>query len=156
MTAKAAALFAGAVAAVAALALIETWTWPAKAALYPRAVGVPLLALAVAEAVLTLASRRDRSGSPAADLALFADVPPEVTARRARSVLAWMLGLYAAVAVVGAGAAVPLFVYAYLRRQAAASRFGSLAAALCAWAVFTLLFVTLLRVPFPPGWVWGR
>ncbi|MDR7481106.1 MAG: tripartite tricarboxylate transporter TctB family protein [Armatimonadota bacterium] len=149
------AVFATAVALLAAWALAETASWPIKTALYPRVIGVPLLALAAAEAVLCLRRQDDAHPREAMDVELSRDVPPAVALRRTLTMVAWMGGFFLAIALVGFPRAVPLFVFAYLRGQAREGWAVSLAMPVLAWLGFWLLFVRLLHLPFADGWLWG-
>lgn len=88
-------------ALLAAWALAETASWPIKTALYPRVVGVPLLALAVTEAVLCLRRQDDTDPREAMDVELSRDVPPAVALRRTLIIAAWMGGFFVAIVLVG-------------------------------------------------------
>jgi hypothetical protein len=145
--------FSGGVALAALWALAQTAGWPAKAALYPRAVGIPLFLLAVAETLLSLRGRAEPEAATM-DVALSADVAPDVARRRTLATAGWLVGFYLAVLLVGFPVAVPAFVLGYLRAQA---REGwPLALLLTAGATggFHLLFVRLLHVPFAEGLLW--
>ncbi|MDR7484906.1 MAG: tripartite tricarboxylate transporter TctB family protein [Armatimonadota bacterium] len=146
-------LFAGGVTLLAAWALAQTTGWPIKTALYPRVVGIPLLALAIAETVLSLRGREDERHE-AVDVTLSTEVPPRVAGRRTAAVITWMGGFYLGVLLIGFPRAVPLFVFAYLRGQAGESWITALLLAASAWLGFTLLFVNLLHIPFADGILW--
>ena len=92
-------LFTGAVALIGAWALVETVGWPIKTALYPRAVGIPLLILAAAETVLSLRGKEAAGAGEAMDVALSEEVPPDVAVRRTAAILIWTGGFYLAVAL---------------------------------------------------------
>jgi hypothetical protein len=147
-------LFAGAIALLAAWALLQTVGWPIKTALYARAVGIPLLILAIAETLLCLRGEEETEAREAIDVALSASVPPDVAARRTTVIVAWMVGFYVAVILIGFPRAVPLFVLAYLRGQAKESWILSLLLPALAWLGFYLLFVRLLHLPFADGLLW--
>lgn len=146
-------LFSGGVALAAAWALVQTAGWPAKAALYPRAVGIPLLLLAASETLLSLRGREE-SEAVAMDVALSADAAPDVARRRTLVAVAWLVGFYLAVLLVGFPVAVPAFVFGYLRAQAREGWPGALALTAGATLGFHLLFVRLLHVPFAEGLLW--
>jgi hypothetical protein len=129
--------FSAGLALAAAYAVYAALHWPPKAALFPLTMGVPLLALALAQVVLDL---RD---PPAAT--------PAPASRRACAVFAWMVLFIALVLLVGFPIAVPVFVFSYL---SIASREGwvlSAALAAAAWGAFHLLFQRLLHFPFESG-----
>jgi hypothetical protein len=130
-----AALFSGALAAAAAYAVLTALKWPAKAALFPLTMGIPLLVLALAQTVVDL---RD---------------PPMIDApgRRGLAVFAWMGGFIALVLMAGFPAAVPIFVFSYLMTETRERWWLAIALALAAWGFFHLLFERLLHFPFEPG-----
>jgi hypothetical protein len=130
-----AAVFSGALAAAAAYAVLTALKWPAKAALFPLTMGIPLLVLAVAQTVVDL---RD---------------PPVVDSpgRRGLAVFAWMGVFIALVLLAGFPAAVPVFVFAYLVAESRERWWLAIALALGAWVSFHLLFERLLHFPFEPG-----
>jgi predicted Kef-type K+ transport protein len=147
-------VFTAAVAAVAAWALLQTAGWPIKTALYPRAVAIPLLALAVAETVLSLRCPVDREEAEAVDVVFSDATSPQVAARRTAAVLAWIGGFYLAIMLIGFPRAIPLFVFGYLKGQGKESWWLSVLLAALAWAGFDLLFVRLLHTPFADGLIW--
>lgn len=130
-----AALFSGALAAAAAYAVLTALEWPAKAALFPLTMGIPLLVLAVAQTIVEL---RD---------------PPMVDAlgRRGLAVFAWMGVFIVLVLFAGFPAAVPVFMFAYLLTESRERWWLAIGLALAAWGFFHLLFERLLHFPFEPG-----
>ena len=130
-----AALFSAALAGVAGFAVYTALRWPPKAALFPLVMGIPLLALAVAQLAVDLRER------PAA--------APE--ARRAWGILAWMVAFIVLVLLLGFPLAVPVFVLAYLVTSGRESWLLSVVFAAAAWAAFYLLFQRLLHFPFEDG-----
>ena len=150
---RARALFALFFAAVAAYAALSAIHWPFKAALFPLAMGIPLLLLALAQLFLDLRGKVEASDGPAMDLAFSADVPPEVARRRTVAIFAWIAGFILLVLLLGFPVAVPLFMFSYLTLQSSAGWWLSLALTAAAWGFFHGLFERLLRLPFEPGWV---
>jgi hypothetical protein len=137
-----AAAFSTGLALVAAYAVLTAARWPPKAALFPLAMGIPLLVLALAQGVMDW----------------LAASPPEEAPQETRaaiSILAWMAGFIALVFLVGFPLAVPLFIVGYLLLQAREPWFLSVALALIAWGAFYLLFQKLLHFPFDSGWLTG-
>ena len=132
-----AALFSLGLAIVAAYAVYAALSWPAKAALFPLTMGIPLLALTVVQTVLEL--RAPSAGEAAAG------------ERRAYAVFAWMGAFIVLVLLGGFPIAVPIFVFLYLVMQSREKAGLSIALAGAAWAAFYLLFVRLLHFPFEDG-----
>jgi hypothetical protein len=147
------ALFTLGIAAVAACAVASASAWPAKAALFPLVMGIPLLALALVQLVLDLRRRPATAEAPALDLAPAADVAPELARWRTLAIFAWMAGFIALVVLAGFPLAVPLFTFAYLALQDDVGWGLALALAAAAWAFFHAVFERLLRLPFEPGLV---
>ncbi len=147
-------LFSGAVALLAAWALAETVGWPIKTALYPRAIGIPLLVLAGAETLLSLRRDDQAHAGGAMDFALSEEVAPGLAARRTIGMIAWIGGFYLAVILIGFPRAIPLFVFAYLKGQGKEAWIISILLPALAWLGFDLLFVRLLHIPFAGGLLW--
>ena len=142
MRASGAAVFSAGLAAAAAYAVSTALRWPPKAALFPLVMGIPLLALALAQLVIDLREPQRPEGPPGA-------------ARTALAILAWMAGFIAVVLLIGFPLAVPLLIFAYLRLAGRESWPLSIALAAAAWGVFHLLFQKLLHFPFESGLLIG-
>jgi hypothetical protein len=130
-----AALFSLGLALVAAYAVYAAMRWPAKAALFPLTMGIPLFALA---AVQTFAELRE----PAIGAGPLG---------RVVVVFAWMAAFIALVLLAGFPIAVPLFVFFYLVMESREKLGVSLVLAAAAWGAFHLLFERLLHFPFEAG-----
>ena len=133
-----AVLFSAGLAAVAAYAVYAALRWPPKAALFPLVMGIPLLVLAVAQVTLELR-------------AAAAPAEPTGTGRRVLAVFAWMVGFVALVLFGGFAAAVPIFVFLYLRLDSREGWLLSGMLAAAAWGFFHLVFQRLLHFPFEAG-----
>ena len=131
-------LFSAALAVIAAYAVYAALRWPPKAALFPLVMGIPLLMLTVAQVILELRA---------------APAPAEAAGagRRALAVFAWMAGFVALVLLAGFAAAVPIFVFLYLRLDSREGWLLSGALAAAAWGFFYLVFQRLLHFPFEAG-----
>ena len=118
--------------------------WPWKAALFPLVIGIPLFAMALAEALWVLFGS---TPEPAEGTELAAASP-------GRAVLvggAWMLAFFAAIILLGFPIAVPLFVLLYLKLQGGEGWVLSIVITAAVWGVFYGLFDALLHLPFPSG-----
>jgi hypothetical protein len=118
--------------------------WPWKAALFPLAIGVPLFAMALAEAMWVVLGSTEQ---PAEGVELAAHAP-------GRAVLvggAWMLAFFLAIILLGFPIAVPLFMLLYLRLQGGERWIISLVITAAVFGVFYGLFDALLHLPFPAG-----
>ena len=153
MRISAASVFSLFLAAVAAYAVVSASAWPVKAALFPMVMGIPLLVLALVQLILDLRGKTGPAEGPAMDLALSADVAPEIARRRTIAIFAWMAAFIVLVLLIGFPLAVPLFMFSYLMLQSAAGWWRSLALTAAAWGFFYGLFERLLHFPFGSGLV---
>ena len=124
--------------------------WPWKAALFPLVIGIPLFCLAVAEGLWTLFGKAPVQEGEAKDFQLSVG---KNAARRTAVAAGWILGLFAAIVLLGFPVAVPLFVFLYLRLQAKESWRVCILMTAAVWGVFYGLFDALLHLPFPAGWL---
>jgi hypothetical protein len=134
---------------VAGYGVLAAWDWPTKAALFPLAIGIPLFCLAAVEAVWALRGTGQKA-SEAKDFQLSVD---DKSTWRTGVAVAWMLGFFAAIVLLGFPLAVPLFVLLYLRLQGGEGWLLSIVMTLAVWGVFYGLFDRLLHLPFPAGWI---
>ena len=124
-------------------AVFAATAWPWKAALFPLVIGIPLFSLAATELMWALFGTAEE---PVAT--------DSVGQRRVALVAAWMLGFFAAIALLGFPIAVPLFVFLYLKLQGREGWVMSIVLTAGVFAVFYGLFDALLHLPFPTGWFW--
>ena len=122
---------------------------PWKAALFPLAIGIPLFCLAAAEALWVLFGANETQ-TEAKDFQLTTG---KDSMRRTAIAFAWMLGFFAAIALLGFNIAVPLFVVLYLKIQGREGWPVTIVLTLAVWGVFYGLFEMLLHLPFPAGWL---
>ena len=103
--------------ALSAWAVVSAFGWPWKAALFPLAIGIPMFLLAGAEVLWVILGSAHRGGTK--DFQLSQHLPARVTLRRTASVMAWTLGFFAAIVLLGFQIAVPLLVFPTSRLRAA-------------------------------------
>lgn len=151
MQPRLAALFSLFVILFAVWGVLATLGWPLKTAFYPRAIGLPLLALAAAEFILTMRGAPESTASGAMDIELSSGVSAPVALRRTIGIFAWIGGFLASIVLLGFPVAIPLFVFAYLRGQAREGWLTTLVLVAIAWFAFTAIFVRLLHLPFVEG-----
>ena len=134
---------------VSGYGVVAATAWPWKAALFPLVIGIPLFALAAAEALWTLFGT-DPANDEARDFQLSMG---KDTLRRTLTAAGWIFAFFAAIVLLGFPIAVPLFVFLYLKLQGREGWGISIAITLGTWAVFYGLFDLLLHLPFPAGWL---
>ena len=145
------AFFSLCVMALAACAVLAARQWPVKAALFPLATGIPLLVLATAQLLMDARGDAEGRSGPMLDLALSADVPPDVARRRTLAIFSWIAGFILLVFLIGFPLTVPVFVFAYLAHQRDLSWRLKLGLTAGAWGFFHGLFERLLQLPFEAG-----
>jgi hypothetical protein len=137
--------------ALSAWAVVSALAWPWKAALFPLVIAIPVFCLAAAEVVWLLFGSTPRSD--VMDFQLSADLPEKVRHQRTLVAIGWIVGFFVAIVLLGFPAAVPLFVFLYVKIQGREGWGLSLIFTLAVSALFYALFDRLLHVPFPDGWI---
>jgi len=141
------------VALIAGYALYSAIDWPLRTALFPRLIGVPLLALALIEMGLSAFGTEKQREGHAVDFELTADIDPVVARHRTLAIIGWIFGFFILILLVGFPVGVPVFVFSYLK-FAGKERWGlALVLTAFAWLLIEGLFDGLLHIPFPDGWI---
>lgn len=135
---------------VSGYAVFAATAWPWKAALFPLVIGIPLFCLAATELLWAFFGAAPQNAP--SELELSND---PVARRRVLRVTGWMLGFFAAIALLGFPIAVPLFVFSYLKLQGGEGWAMTIVLTVAVAAVFHGLFDALLHLPFPTGWLWS-
>jgi len=143
--------FALVLMAVFAYATVTALSYPEGAKLFPLAIAIPSLVLAVVLALISLRAR----GIPVAPSTPDPDDDPTLTAeartRRTGEIALWILGIFVAVYLLGFLVAIPISAAAYLRFAARESWVTSGAVAGVCWLLVFGIFDRLLHLPLPPG-----
>jgi hypothetical protein len=129
-------------------ALWQSRTFGTRAGLFPWAVIVPGLALAVVQLVRDATGRRDPEGGPAYRQP---GIPAALARRRTAEIAAWIVGMLLAIWLIGFAGATLLVTLLYLRIGAGERWPISLAVSAGGFLVVYGLFQRALGVPFPPG-----
>src|SRR4051812_7507502 len=140
-----------AVMLLAAWGVFSAWSWPAKAALFPLVISIPLFLLGAAEVLWVLLGSQAQAA--ASDFKLSDHLPKDVALRRTAVAAGWILAFFAVIVLFGFGIAVPLFVFVYLKVQGKAGWIFSVVFTAGVWGFFYGLFDLLLHLPFPDGWI---
>jgi len=137
----------------------EARDWRLQARLYPWAVGIPMLVLAVTHLIWELRGANGKPATQAAavpvDVQFTQGADPAADRRRAINIFCWIFGFFAGIWLLGFNIAVPLFVFLYLKVRSGEGWVLSSALTGAAWLLFWGLFVWLLRLPFPDGVVFS-
>jgi hypothetical protein len=142
-------------ALIASYVLYSSYGWPLRTALFPRLIGIPLLFLAVLEMGLSLFGTEKQGEGPAVDFQLTTEVEPRVAHRRTFAILAWTLGFFGLILLVGFPVGVPVFVFFYLKVAGKEGWLLTILFAALSWLFVEGLFIRILHVPFPEGWIFS-
>ena len=129
--------------------------WRLQARLYPWAIGIPMVVLAVIQVILDLKGIKAKESSDATpvDFQFTKEIDPVTAKKRAIVMFSWLVGFFALILLFGFPIAIPLMMFTYLRFQGRESWGLSIALTVIAWLFFYGLFVKLLTLPFPDGMV---
>jgi hypothetical protein len=152
-------------ASVALLAIVAYFLWEARdwqirAGLGPWSIGfvmLPLALLQVGVAVRALVRAPNPAvGAAPADktTADAASVDDAVVRRRALFIIAWTIGFFLGLWLLGFRLASPLLTFAFLRFGARESLRTAALFALGTYLCVVLVFQAGVKVPFPPGLLW--
>ena len=127
--------------------------WRLQARLYPWAIGIPMIILALIQVILDLkgVERKQKDEAPVMDYQFSQTVAPEVARRRAITMFGWLFGFFFAIWLLGFSITIPLMVFTYLKIQSNEGWVISIVLTVLAWLFFYFLFVKLLTLPFPDG-----
>ena len=127
--------------------------WRLQARLYPYAIGIPMIILAIAQVILDLKGFRPKKTSDGApvDFQFSTSVDPALARRRTINIFVWILGFFVGIALLGFTITIPMMVFSYLKFQGSEGWVISIVLTVCAWLMFYGLFVRLLVLPFPEG-----
>jgi TctA family transporter len=146
----------GATTFALAIALLLLWAlWLSRgfgmrAGLFPWAVTVPALFLAIVQLARELSGRGSEPGPGPAEGA-GARLSPAVARWRTAEIGAWILGMFVAIWLIGFAGATLLVTFLYLKLGAREGWKTSVALSLGGFAFVYGLFERTLAVPFPPG-----
>lgn len=124
-----------------------------QARLYPWAIGIPMVILALVQVILDLRGYKAKETSDAApvDFQFTQTIEPALARKRAITMFSWLLGFFLVVWLLGFEYGIPLMVFSYLKLQSNESWVLSIILTGLAFVFFWLLFVKLLTLPFPQG-----
>lgn len=124
-----------------------------QARLYPWAIGIPMVILALVQVILDLRGYKAKEtldGAPV-DFQFTQTIEPALARKRAITMFSWLLGFFLLVWLLGFEYGIPLMVFGYLKFQSNESWVLSIILTVLAFVFFWLLFVKLLTLPFPQG-----
>jgi hypothetical protein len=127
--------------------------WRLQARLYPWAIGIPMVILAIVQVILDLKGVQAKQSSDATpvDFQFTKEVDPATAKKRAIIMFSWLVGFFLAIWLLGFPIAIALMVFTYLKFQGGEPWGLSIMLTVIAWLVFWGLFIKLLTLPFPEG-----
>ncbi len=148
-------LLSFAVLIIFAAAVYLAKDWPQQARLFPWAIAVPMVLLALAQLGYDFrAAKRGAARDPLSEDRVTADAR-----NRTINIFSWIVGFLIAVWLAGFHLAVPLMVFFYLKVQSREPWRVSLLCTAIAWAFVWGVFDRFLHLPFPRGaiieWIEG-
>jgi hypothetical protein len=133
----------------------EARAWDARARLFPLAIGIPALCVALLQ--LGLSTRALRRVDVATRLGSGASLETEPReSQRTRQMIAWILAMAAGIVLLGFEIGSALLTFAFLRFAARERVWLSLTLGVATFLFFYLVFDRGLNIPFPPGLLTGR
>jgi TctA family transporter len=145
----AATAFSAGIVLLFALALWRSRDFGLRAGLFPWAIGIPTLGLAIVQLARDATGRRSGMAMDAA--AAYTDLAPDVAARRTLAIWGWIAGGFVAIWLLGFSAGTLATTVLYLAAGARERWPVTVALALLGLAFVHGLFERGLGVPFPPG-----
>ena len=135
----------------------EAGEWRLQARLYPWAIGIPMILLAVINIVQELRGPKEEgesaSNNAPADFQLTQTVDWAVAARRTANILSWIVGFMAGIWLIGFSITVAGMTFGYLKIQSKEGWPMSLILTAAAWLIYYVVFERTLLLPFPEGQV---
>ena len=135
----------------------EAGEWRLQARLYPWAIGIPMILLAIINIVQELRGPKEEgegaSTNAPSDFQLTQTVAWDVAVRRTANILCWIVGFMAGIWLLGFSITVAGMTFGYLKIQSKEGWPMSLILTACAWLVYYVVFERTLLLPFPEGQV---
>ena len=131
----------------------EAREWRLQARLYPWAIGIPMLVLALAQVFADLKGviKSKPSDNAPVDFQFGQAMDSTLALRRTLNIFSWIFGFLIGIWLLGFSLAIPAMVFLYLKVQSGEKWILSLLLTGAAWFLFWGLFDWLLRLPFPDG-----
>jgi hypothetical protein len=130
----------------------EAKDWRLQARLFPWAIGIPMLFLAMFQLVTDLKRGGGTTpGSRPVDFQFTREIDPLLARRRTIVIFCWIFGFCLGVWLVGFSVSIPIVVFLYLKVQTSEGWALSLSLTAAAWLIYWGLFEKILLLPLPEG-----
>ncbi len=137
-----------------ALALWQSRNFGFRAGLFPWAIGIPTLVLALLQLSKDVTGRK-KPQATAATWEAALDVTPHLATRRTLTIIGWTIGFFVMIWLLGFAYAVPVVMILYLKFAGREKWPMTLIVTFFTWLFFHGLFERALNVPFPEGLLIG-
>ena len=125
-----------------------------QARLYPWAVGIPMIILALIQVIFDLKGIESKADDSApVDIQLGKNIPPDSAFKRTFNIFAWFVGFFLGWWLIGFTITIPIIVFCYMYFHGKEKLWLSATLTIIAFVFFWSLFVRLLNLPFPDGLV---
>jgi tripartite tricarboxylate transporter TctB family protein len=123
-----------------------------QARLYPWAIGIPMIILAIVQVILDLKGIENKADDSApVDFQMTQTVAPDVAFKRTVNIFSWFFGFFLGCWLVGFSITIPVLVFSYMYFHGKEKLWLSAILTGFAWVFYWSLFVRLLNLPFPDG-----
>jgi len=130
----------------------QAFDWRLQARLYPLAIGIPMILLAIVQVIFDLKGVESKQDNAApVDIQLGQNIEPEVAFKRTVNIFSWFFGFFLGIWLVGFSITIPVMCFSYMHIHGKEKLVLSLILTGIAWLFFYSLFVKLLNLPFPDG-----
>jgi len=130
----------------------QAFDWRLQARLYPLAIGIPMILLAIVQVIFDLKGVESKQDNAApVDIQLGQNIEPEVAFKRTVNIFSWFFGFFLGIWLVGFSITIPVMCFSYMYIHGKEKLVLSLILTGIAWVFFYSLFVKLLNLPFPDG-----
>ena len=139
---------------ITAYAVIPALKWPLRTAIFPVTVSILVFLIAIIELLLRLYEGEETAQEKTdGSLKSLGGIAQPLPSLKMLVASAWTMGFLILILLIGFPISVPLFAFLYLKCHGKESWWISIGLAALASACFYGLFVWLLHLPFPEGFV---
>lgn len=133
---------------------ISAMRWPFRTALFPVLIGSFVFLMAFTDMMLLLLRKGwGEENTSRMDYQLSDSADGTSAGKRTLSILAWLVGFFILVLLLGFHISIPFFFFLFLKFRGKEGWWTSIVLSALVWAAFYWLFVRLLHIPFFEGFL---
>jgi tripartite tricarboxylate transporter TctB family protein len=130
----------------------QAFEWRMQARLYPLAIGIPMIILAIIQVIFDLKGVESKPDDAApVDIQFGQNVEPALAFKRTVQIFSWFFGFFFGCWLVGFTITIPVVVFSYMYFYGKEKLMLSATLTVIAFIFYYSLFVRLLNLPFPDG-----